>query len=266
MDTTPPVVLAFAPHDPAGRSGLQAITETVASLGGHCAAVVTGLCASGQSQEPALVAVDSALVIQQARSVLEDMPVTAIYISYAGSVANLEAIHSILIDYPSIPVICGGALQYWDNNSQAIAEYPNACAELLLPQATLLVCDDSHTAALTHNAPVAEDLIHRLFACNCEHLLSYQCNQTTRSFEYTLYNEDTILDTFNWQAGCCQPKDAAVEDVLCAAIATYTAHGCGIATASQQGVKFASNAAANARRIGFESPIPHRFFWAQNKP
>ena len=188
MDISSPVILAFAPHDPAGRCGLQAIAETVAGLGGHCASGVTGLCASGHINEPELVPVDSTLVIQQARSILEDMPVAAIDISYAGSVGNLEAIHSILIDYPHIPVVCSAALQYWDNNTQVAAEYPRALAELILPQCMLLVCNNNNTAALTQNAPVAEDLIHRLFVSNCQHLLSYQCNQSSRSFEYILYN------------------------------------------------------------------------------
>ena len=263
MDTTPPVILSFAPHDPAGRSGLQAIAEVIASLGGHCASVATALCASSSSDERELVAIDSNLLIQQARSVLEDMPVAAIYVSYAGSVANLEAIHSILEDYPQIPVISAAALQYWDNNSQAIADYPNACSELLIPASKLLICDNTQTSVLTSHAPITEGLIHQLFACNCEYVLSYQCSKSSRSFEYTLYDEDTILSTYNWQAGCCQPQSPAVEDILSAAIAAYIAHGSSIETATQEGLKFASQAAVNARRIGFDTPIPNRFFWAE---
>ena len=263
MDISSPVILAFATHDPAGRCGLQAIAETIAGLGGHCASVVTGLCASGHVNEYELMPVDSRLVIQQARSILEDMPVAAIDVSYAGSVGNLEAIHSIFVDYPQIPVVCSAALQYCDNSATVAAEYPRALAELILPLSTLLVCNNDHTAALTQNAPLAEDLIHRLFVSNCQHLLSYQCNQSSRSFEYILYSEETVLETFNWQAGCCQPQDAAIEDMLAAGIATYLGHGSGIVTASTEGIKFASQAAASAQRIGFESPIPNRFFWAK---
>lgn len=263
MDTTPPVILTFAPHDPAGRSGLQAIAEVIASLGGHCASVATALCANSSSEARELIPVDSNLLIQQARSVLEDMPVAAIYVSYAGSVTNLEAIHSILEDYPQTPVITSAALQYWDNNSQAIADYPSACFDLLLPASKLLVCDNTQTSLLTSHAPITEGLIHRLFACNCEYVLSYQCSQSSRSFEYTLYDDETILSTFNWQAGCCQPQSSAVEDIVAAAISTYVGHGSSIETATQEGLKFASQAAASARRIGFDIPIPNRFFWSE---
>jgi hydroxymethylpyrimidine/phosphomethylpyrimidine kinase len=262
MDFSPPVILGFAPHDPAGRNGLQAIAEVIASLGGHCAGVVTALCTSSGSDEPDLMATDSNMVIQQARSVLEDMPVKAILVSYAGSVANLEAIHSILADYPKTPVITAAALQYWDNNSQAIADYPNAYAELLIPGSKLLICDNSYAPALTSNAPATEELIHRLFARSCEHLLTYQCSQASRSFEYTLYDEDTVLNSFNWQPGCFQPQTSAVEDIIAGAVSAYIAHGSSVLTATQKSLDFASQATAKARQIGFDSPIPNRFFWA----
>lgn len=264
MEASPPVILCFAPLDPAGRAGIQAITEVVASLGGHCAAIATALCADSSSSNPEIMAVESNILIQQARSVLEDMPIAAIYVSYAGSVGNLEAIHSILQDYPDIPVVLNTLLHLWPNDSQAQANYPNACAELLIPGCKLLICDDADTAPLTSNAPATEEYIHRLFANNCEHLLTYQCAPSNRRFDYTLYNEDDVLITHQWQAGCCQPQSAAIEDVLAAAITTYIAHDSSVITAAQEGLKFASQAAANARRIGFDSPIPNRLFWAKN--
>lgn len=264
METSPPVILCFAPLDPAGRAGIQAIAETVAGLGGHCASIATALCANSSSSNPDLLAVESNLLIQQARSVLEDMPVGAIYVSYAGSVANVEAIHSILQDYPDIPLILNTALHLWPNDSQAQANYPNACAELLISGCQLLLCNDDDTAPLTSNAPATEEYIHRLFANSCEHLLTYKCAPASRCFDYTLYDEDNILFTHQWQAGCCLPQSAAIEDVLGAAITTYIAHGSSVATATQEGLKFASQAAASARRIGFDNPIPNRLFWTQN--
>ena len=50
-------------------------------------------------------ALDATHVITQARAVLEDMPVAAFKIGMLGSVENVEAIHSILQDYPHIPLI-----------------------------------------------------------------------------------------------------------------------------------------------------------------
>ncbi|WP_053980015.1 bifunctional hydroxymethylpyrimidine kinase/phosphomethylpyrimidine kinase [Marinagarivorans algicola] len=263
MEATPPVILCFAPLDPAGRAGIQAIAEVVASLGGHCASIATALCADSSTQ-PTIIAVESNLLIQQARSVLEDMPIAAIYVGYAGSVTNLEAIHSILQDYPDIPVVLNTLLHLWSNDSQVQSNYPNACAELLIPQCKLLICNDADTAPLTSNAPVSEEYIHRLFANNCENLLTYQCTPSVRRFDYTLYNEDTILMTYPWQADGCQPQSSAIEDILGAAITTYVAHDSSIATATQEGLKFTSQAATNARRIGFDSPIPNRLFWAKN--
>lgn len=263
MEATPPVILSFAPLDPAGRAGIQAIAESVASLGGHCASVATALCADSNSSQPELMPVDSNLIIQQARSVLEDMPVAAIYVGYAGSVRNMEAIHSILQDYPTTPLVVNSLLHLWPNDSQAEANYPSACAELIIPGCNLLICHTQDTAPLTSNAPNTEEYIHRLFANNCEHLLTYQCAPSQRRFDYTLYNEDTVLASHPWQAGCCQPQTTAIEDILGAAITTFIAHDSSIITATHEGLNFAAQAAKHARRIGFDKPIPNRLFWAK---
>lgn len=264
MNTQPPVILTFTPFDPAGRSGVLAANEVIASLGCHHAAVATALCATGNSATPDIIPVDSNLLIQQARSILEDMPVAAIFVGYAGSVPNLEAIHSILVDYPDIPVIASSALNNWDNSSQAMADYPNAFMQLVASMAELVIADQQQTPVLTSNAK-SEELIHPIFASQCAHLLSYQCIASARGFEYTLYSDETVLHTFNWQAGCCQPQSSAVEDTIASAIAAYMAHGSTTQTAATQGLKFASLAAASARRLGFDSPIPNRFFWAKEQ-
>ena len=49
----------------------------------------------------------------QTRAVLEDMPVSCFKIGMIGSAENVEAIHSILIDYPDIPVVLDPVLAGW---------------------------------------------------------------------------------------------------------------------------------------------------------
>jgi hydroxymethylpyrimidine/phosphomethylpyrimidine kinase len=49
--------------------------------------------------------VDADFVSEQARAVLEDMPVQAFKLGVLGSVENIEVIAEIISDYPHIPVV-----------------------------------------------------------------------------------------------------------------------------------------------------------------
>ncbi|MDD4965854.1 bifunctional hydroxymethylpyrimidine kinase/phosphomethylpyrimidine kinase, partial [Halothiobacillus sp.] len=104
-DLSVPVVLVFSGHDPSGGAGVQADIEAIISQGVHPATVITALTVQDTVNVRRFVPTDSSLVIEQARAVLEDMPVQCIKIGMIGSVALGEVIHSILTDYPDIPVL-----------------------------------------------------------------------------------------------------------------------------------------------------------------
>ncbi|HHJ19499.1 MAG TPA: hydroxymethylpyrimidine/phosphomethylpyrimidine kinase, partial [Gammaproteobacteria bacterium] len=100
-----PVTMVFAGLDPTGGAGLQADIEAIASMGCHTAPIATCLTVQTTHHVQEVVPVEAALVIQQARAVLEDMPVSAFKIGVVASVEMVEAIHSILHDYSGIPVV-----------------------------------------------------------------------------------------------------------------------------------------------------------------
>ena len=106
-----PVILTFSPHDPTGCGGQSADIETASSLGCHAATVITALIARDTRELKELQAVDATLMIEQARALLEDMPVAAIKIGELCNTSHCEAIHSILRDYPSIPVVIDASAQ-----------------------------------------------------------------------------------------------------------------------------------------------------------
>ena len=139
QNSNPPVVLCFSALDPSGGGGLQADIEALASMGCHCAPVATALCATATADNNEALPVDTTLVIEQARSILEDMPVKAVKVGFAGSVANVEAIHSILQDYPHLPLIIHPAFCLWDRDSIEQADLPAAFAALLLPLSEVAV-------------------------------------------------------------------------------------------------------------------------------
>src|SRR5512141_2787399 len=102
---TPPLVLSFAASDPTGGAGIQADLLTLAAMGCHPLSVVTAITVQDTAGVEAIHAIDSDWVADQARAVLEDMPVAAFKIGFVGSLDNIGAIASIVADYPDVPLV-----------------------------------------------------------------------------------------------------------------------------------------------------------------
>lgn len=258
----PPVILAFGVLDPAGGGGLQADIETAASLGCHCAPIATALRTSGDPDSTATLAIDNTLLIEQARSVLENMTVAAIKIGFAGSVGNVEAIHSILRDYPHIPVVLHPALHLWDNEEAHQADLLGALTELLIPLAT--VCNVS-LAEIRQIAPEADTLdasAQAVINRGCEYLLICGTGQQKRQFENSLYTTQGLLKHYQWDktAPICHSSTST----LASSVAAYLGHNCQLVAAIEQGQNYTWQALVAARQLGAGNAIPHRFYWADN--
>src|ERR1700681_3441792 len=100
----PPVVLTFAASDPSGGAGIQADILTLASMGCHPLSVLTAITVQDTMGVEAVQAIDADWVADQARCLLEDMPIDAFKIGALGSVENIAAIAEILSDYPDVPL------------------------------------------------------------------------------------------------------------------------------------------------------------------
>src|SRR5918999_3432845 len=104
LPTTKPVVLALSGVDPTGGAGMQADIEAIASMGSHAAPIATAITIQDTINVVGYTPLSAELVIQQARAVLEDIPIAAVKIGMTGSVEVIEAIHTLLMDYPDKPV------------------------------------------------------------------------------------------------------------------------------------------------------------------
>lgn len=259
-DSNPPVVLCFSALDPSGGGGLQADIETLASLGCHCAPVATALCATGTTETAEPFAVDTTLLIEQARSVLEDMSVKAIKVGFAGSVANAEAIHSILQDYPHLPLIIHPAFCLWDQNSTEQADLPSALTALLLPIAEVAVISLEEAHILVKESDTVDATAQALTSKGCRHLLLNQTQPKEGRSKAGLYDTTGLLKGYEWDQP--PPTCHGATSTLTAAIAAFRAHGCPLPSAVEQAQNFTWQAMAAARQLGFGRPTPHRLFWA----
>src|SRR5882672_7314802 len=159
---SPPVVLTFAASDPSGGAGMQADLLTLASMGCHPLSVLTALTVQDTLGVEGVMAIDSDWVADQARALLEDMPVDAFKIGVLGSVENIAVIAEILSDYPDVPLVLDPVLASGRGDELASDEMLHAMRELLLPHATLLTPNSMEARRL---ADAEDDEEQSLAAC-----------------------------------------------------------------------------------------------------
>ena len=140
--TSPACVMLFNASDPSGAGGLTADIATVASVGGHPVAVVTGAYIRDTAEIFDHFSMDDEAVTDQARAALEDLPVQVIKIGFVGNPENISAIAELAADYAELPVVSYMPnLSWWQDS--LIDQYLDAFRELILPQTSVLVGNHS---------------------------------------------------------------------------------------------------------------------------
>src|SRR5215467_7620427 len=135
--------LAFDSARPAGwvrsgGAGVQADLLTLTAMGCHALSVVTAITVQDTAGVENLQAIDADWVVDQARLVLEEMPVAAFKIGVVGSVENIAAIAEVVSDYPDVPLIFDPVLASGRGDELATEDMISTMRELLLPQTTIL--------------------------------------------------------------------------------------------------------------------------------
>src|SRR5262245_46717958 len=136
--TTPPAVLTFAASDPTGGAGLQADILALASMGCHPLSVVTAITVQDTAGVESFFAVDPDWVADQARCILEDMPVAAFKMGVLGSTEIVTVVAEVVSDYPDIPLVLDPVYASGRGDEFANEEMVAAIRELLVPQSTVV--------------------------------------------------------------------------------------------------------------------------------
>src|SRR5436853_601947 len=125
MNETPhslPAVLTFAATDPTSGAGLQADLLALASMGCYPLSVVTALTVQDTAGVESVLAIDPDWVADQARCILEDMPVAAFKMGMLGSTEIVTVVAEVGADYPDVPLAPDDAVyEAQDYTWQALA-------------------------------------------------------------------------------------------------------------------------------------------------
>ena len=257
-----PVVMTLAGNDPTGGAGLQADIETIASMGCQATPVVTALTIQDTSNVMLVEPISSHLVMEQARAVLEDMPVQTIKIGLLGSVENVEAIHTILIDYPDIPVVLDPILRAGGGTALADEELQEAMINLLFPLTTVLTPNSEEVRKLAHEADTLDACAQELLSTGCELVLVTGTHENSENVDNILYGNRRRLETFSWErlphsyhgSGC----------TLSSAIAGLLAQGLEPFTAIHEAQEYTWESLKHGYRAGMGQHLPNRLFWARS--
>ena len=255
--------MVFAGSDPTGGAGIQADIEVLASQGCHAVTVITALTAQDTTGVKDSMAVDATWVIEQARAVLEDMPIAAFKIGMLGSHAIAEVVHTLIKEYPKVPVVLDPVLASAGGYQLADASLQGAMISLLLPLATVLTPNSLEARMLAPTADTLDACAQQLMEYGSEFVLVTGTHENTPEVVNTLYGNHRRLDTFHWErlpgsyhgSGC----------TLASAIAGMLAHGLDPFTATHEAQQYTWNTLKHARQLGKGQYLPNRMFWARNE-
>jgi hydroxymethylpyrimidine/phosphomethylpyrimidine kinase len=267
MPELPPIVLVFAASDPSGGAGLQADIMTLSSMGCHPLSVVTAVTIQDTTGVDAVSPIDAEWVADQARCVLEDMPVAAFKIGVLGSVETIAAIAEVVSDYPEIPLVLDPVLASGRGDELASEEMVSALRELLVPQTTIITPNSLEARRLAidetndEDDPDLAECARRLVASGCEYVLVTGTHENTPQVVNTLYGQEGVLRSDSWQrlpgsyhgSGC----------TLASAIAATIANGLAIGDAVKDAQEYTWQTLKAAFRPGMGQQIPDRLFWAR---
>ena len=261
----PPIVLSFAGTDPTGGAGMQADLLTLSSMGCHALTVVTAITVQDTAGVEDVLPIDADWVSDQARVLLEDMPVAAFKIGMVGSVENCAAIAEVVSDYPDVPLIFDPVLASGRGDEMATEDLIEAMRELLIPQTTIITPNSLEARRLADDGSdderSLEDCAKRILEMGCEYVLITGTHENTPQVVNTLYGQQGVIRSDSWQrlpgsyhgSGC----------TLASAIAATLANGLDIPEAVREAQEYTWQTLHAGFRPGMGQHIPDRFFWAR---
>jgi hydroxymethylpyrimidine/phosphomethylpyrimidine kinase len=268
MSEAPPIVLVFAATDPSGGAGMQADILTLAAMGCHPVSVVTGLTVQDTIGVEAVMPIEPDWVADQARCVLEDMPVAAFKLGVLGSVENIAAIAEVVSDYPDVPLVLDPVLASGRGDEFAGDELVVAMREMLFPQTTILTPNVVEARRLAVNEGDESDELEegvyarRIVQLGCQYVLVTGTHANTPKVINTLYNQDGVVRSDAWDrlAGSYHGSGCT----LAAAVAATLANGLAMEEAVRDAQEFTWQSLKQGFRPGMGQHIPDRMFWARD--
>jgi len=261
----PACVMTFNATDPSGAGGLAGDIATIAAMGAHALPVVTAIVLRDTAEVFDHSVIDADVVVEQARSILEDVTISAWKVGFLGSAEGVSAVAEVLSDYPDVPLVAYMPNLSWVEEDDQAA-YLDAYRELVLPQAEVLVgshqtLTDFLLPEWNNDRPASP---RELAVAAAEH-----------GTRFVLVSSVPLPDQFldnvlaSPQGAITGEKFERFEvsfvgagDTLAASLAALLASGAELHAAVGEALAFLDQSLDAGFRPGMGNVIPDRFFWA----
>ncbi|MDH3208994.1 MAG: hydroxymethylpyrimidine/phosphomethylpyrimidine kinase [Burkholderiaceae bacterium] len=266
----PVCVMSFNASDPTGAGGIAGDVVTIAAMGAHALPVVTALMLRDTAEIFEHSELDADLVVEQARSVLEDVKVSAWKVGFLGSAEGIGAVAEVLSDYPEVPLVAYLPNLTWLEEDEQLA-YIDAFRELVLPQTEVLVGSQQTLTDLllpdwSGERPASP---RELAVAAGERGTSFVL--VTSVLAASSGGSEQFIDNVlaSAQGAIAGEKFERFEtsfvgagDTLSAALSAQLASGTDVAVAVGEALAFLDQALDSGFRPGMGNVIPDRLFWA----
>jgi hydroxymethylpyrimidine/phosphomethylpyrimidine kinase len=261
----PACVMTFNASDASGAGGMAGDVATIAAMGAHALPVVTSIVMRDTAEVFDHHAIDTDVVVEQARTILEDLTISAWKVGFLGSAEGVSAVAEVLSDYPDVPLVAYLPSLSWLEEDAHLA-YLEAFRELVLPQAEVLV--GSHQTLTDFLLPEWDSerpaSPRELAVAAAEHGTKFVLVTSVPLPEQFM---DNVLASP--QGAITGEKFERFEvsfvgagDTLSAALAALLASGAELHAAVGEALAFLDQALDAGFRPGMGNVIPDRFFWA----
>jgi hydroxymethylpyrimidine/phosphomethylpyrimidine kinase len=261
----PVCVMSFNASDASGAGGVAGDVATIAAMGAHALPVVTSIVMRDTAEVFDQHVIDTDVIVEQARNVLEDVTIGAWKVGFLGSAEAVSAVAEVLSDYPDVPLVAYLPNLSWVEEDAQQA-YLDAFRELVLPQAEVLV--GSHQTLTNFLLPEWESerpaSPRELAVAAAEHGTAFVLVTSVPLPDQFL---DNVLASA--QGAITGEKFERFEvsfvgagDTLSAALAALLASGAELHAAVGEALAFLDQALDAGFRPGMGNVIPDRFFWA----
>ncbi len=261
---TPPLILIFGPVDPSGADGLPADAVTCARLGCHALAAATALTVQDTAGIEEIHPVSPDLLDDQARCLLEDMPVQAIKVGGLHTAEAASVAAQIAADYSQVPLVLHlgqRGLPAHDAAAQDDADdLLAATLELVLPQTDLVVVEHLRLAQWHADGDIdigdAPSPMHALVAGGAQWVLVLGAPVRPGHQANVLLGPSGETATWPWQAPPDRNGDTG--GVAATAVAAMLAQGLEMPKAVEQALRHADETLSAAFLAGMGRRIPNR--------
>jgi hydroxymethylpyrimidine/phosphomethylpyrimidine kinase len=265
----PACVMCVNAADPSGAGGLACDVATLAAMGAHALPITTSVLLRDSAEIFDQHPIDPDVIVEQARTILEDITVVGWKVGFLGTAEGVSAIAEILSDYPDIPVISYLPNLGWLEDDVA-QPYLEAFRELILPATEVLVGNhktltdfllpewDSERPASARELAVAAGEHGTRFVLVTGIMLPTK--GTEQYIDNVLASPQGALTGEKFEM--FETSFVGAGDTLSAALAALVSSGSELQAAVGEALAFMDQSLDAGFRPGMGGVLPDRFFWA----